>query len=146
MSKSLPIEYADPGEQRVERLVLRVYRAKLRPMEEVAPRKVGLDSSVEPAAAKPSIAVLPFDNMRGDPEQEYFADGIAKDILTALTRHRWLLVAARNSSFAYKGQSVDVRRIAEDLGATFVLEGSVRRAGTQRIRAHPCARSPSAKP
>jgi TolB-like protein/Flp pilus assembly protein TadD len=82
---------------------------------------------------KPSIAVLPFQNMSGDPEQEYFADGMVEEIITALSRFSWLLVMARNSSFIYKGRAVDVRRVAEELGVRYVLEGSVRRAG-QRIR------------
>ena len=82
---------------------------------------------------RPSVAVLPFQNMSGDPEQEYFADGMAEDILTGLSRHRWLFVIARNSSFAYKGRTVDVRQVGRELGVRYVLEGSVRRAGT-RVR------------
>jgi TolB-like protein/class 3 adenylate cyclase len=78
---------------------------------------------------RPSIAVLPFQNMSGDPEQEYFADGIVEEILTALSRIPAFLVIARNSSFAYKGQSPDVRRVGRELGAAYVLEGSVRKAG-----------------
>ncbi|MXN66561.1 tetratricopeptide repeat protein [Stappia sp. GBMRC 2046] len=78
---------------------------------------------------KPSIAVLPFLNLSGDPEQEFFADGVAEDIITALSHYRWFFVIARNSSFAYKGQSVDVKRIAGELGVRYVLEGSVRKAG-----------------
>ena len=88
----------------------------------------------EPAALDtPSIAVLPFTNMSGDPEQEYVADGITEDIITALARLRWLFVIARNSSFVYKGKATDVRQVAQDLGVRYVLEGSVRTAG-QRIR------------
>jgi adenylate cyclase len=82
---------------------------------------------------RPSIAVLPFQNMSGDPEQEYFADGIVEEIITALSRFNWLSVAARNSSFTYKGRAVDVRKAAAELGVRYVLEGSVRRAG-QRVR------------
>jgi TolB-like protein/DNA-binding winged helix-turn-helix (wHTH) protein len=78
---------------------------------------------------KPSIAVLPFTNMSGDPEQEYFSDGITEDIITALSRLRWFFVIARNSSFAYKGENVDVREIGRDLGVRYVLEGSVRKSG-----------------
>ncbi len=81
------------------------------------------------ATGKPSIAVLPFTNMSGDIEQEYFADGVADDIITELARVRSLLVIARNSSFAYKGQAIDVRRIAAELGVRYILEGSVRRGG-----------------
>jgi len=87
----------------------------------------------EPAALplpdKPSIAVLPFQNMSGDPEQEYFVDGMVEEIITALSRIRWLFVIARNSSFTYKGQPVDVKQVARDLGVRYVLEGSVRKGG-----------------
>jgi adenylate cyclase len=82
---------------------------------------------------KRSIAILPFNNMSGDPEQEYFADGITEDIITLLSKHRWLFVVARNSTFAYKGSSIDVRRAAQDLNADYVVEGSVRKAGN-RVR------------
>jgi adenylate cyclase len=82
---------------------------------------------------RPSIAVLPFVNMSGDPEQDYLAEGMSEDIITALTRLRWLFVIARNSTFTYKGKAVDVRQVARDLGVRYVLEGSVRVAG-QRIR------------
>jgi TolB-like protein len=82
---------------------------------------------------KPSIAVLPFENMSGDPEQEYFVDGMVEEIITALSRIRWLLVIARNSSFTYKGQAVDVRQVGRELGVRYVLEGSVRKAGN-RVR------------
>ena len=82
---------------------------------------------------KPSIAVLPFQNMSADTEQEYFSDGIAEDIITALSRLRWFLVIARNSSFAYKGKAVDVKQVGRELGVRYVLEGSVRKAGT-RVR------------
>jgi adenylate cyclase len=78
---------------------------------------------------KPSIAVLPFANMSGDPEQEYFADGMVEEIITALSRIRWLFVIARNSSFTYKGQAVDVKQVGRELGVRYVLEGSVRKAG-----------------
>ena len=82
---------------------------------------------------KPSIAVLPFQNLSGDPQQDYFADGMVEDIITGLARIKWLFVIARNSSFAYKGQSVDVKRIGRELGVRYVLEGSVRKAG-ERVR------------
>ncbi len=80
-----------------------------------------------------SIAVLPFDNMSADPEQEFLADGISEDIITGLSKIRWFLVIARNSTFTYKGQAVDVKRVAKELGVRYVLEGSVRKAGS-RIR------------
>src|SRR5438874_4639251 len=82
---------------------------------------------------KPSIAVLPFTNMSGDPEQEYFADGMVEEIITALSRIRWLFVIARNSSFTYKGQAVDVKQVGRELGVRYVLEGSVRKGGN-RVR------------
>ncbi len=86
-----------------------------------------------PLPDKPSIAVLPFTNMSGDPEQEYFADGVVEDIITALSRIRWLFVIARNSSFTYKGKAVDVRQVGRELGIRYVLEGSIRKAGN-RVR------------
>jgi adenylate cyclase len=82
---------------------------------------------------KPSIAVLPFQNMSGDPEQDYFADGMVEEIITALSRMRWLFVIARNSSFTYKGRAVDVKQVGRELGVRYVLEGSVRKAGS-RVR------------
>ena len=82
---------------------------------------------------RPSIAVLPFTNFGGNPDQEFLADGITEDIITALTRLRWLFVIARNSSFVYKAKAVDVRQVAQDLGVRYLLEGSVRTAG-ERIR------------
>ena len=84
-----------------------------------------------PLPDKPSIAVLPFANMSGDPEQEYFADGMVEEIITALSRIRWLFVIARNSTFTYKGRAVDVKQVGRELGVRYVLEGSVRKAGTQ---------------
>ncbi len=103
--------------------------------------RVGRDEAGAPAVPdgapalpdKPSIAVLPFDNMSGDPEQEYFADGIAEDIITSLSHTHWLFVIARNSSFTFKGTAVDVKRVSEELGVRYVLEGSVRKAGN-RVR------------
>ena len=90
-------------------------------------------SDLPPRPDKPSIAVLAFENMSDDPGQEYFSDGITADIITALSRSPWLFIIARNTTFTYKGESVDVRRIAAELGVRFVLEGSVRRAG-ERVR------------
>src|SRR3954463_1885271 len=90
-----------------------------------------LDTSILALPEKPSIAVLPFTNMSGDPEQNYFADGMAEDIITALSRCSGLIVIARNSSFTYKGKSVDVREVGRELGVAYVLEGSVRRAGSR---------------
>ena len=95
-------------------------------------RPPGNAAGQPPACAlpdKPSIAVLPFANMSGDPEQEYFADGMVEEIITALSRIRWLFVIARNSSFTYKGRAVDVKQVGRELGVRYVLEGSVRKAG-----------------
>jgi adenylate cyclase len=99
---------------------------------------VGAVSRAPPAATpslpeKASIAVLPFANMSGDPEQEYFADGMVEEIITALSRIRWLFVIARNSTFTYKGEPIDVSQVGRELGVRYVLEGSVRRAG-RRVR------------
>ena len=94
------------------------------------------DQPDTPAAAlpdKPSIAVLPFENMSGDPEQEYFADGLSEEIITGLSHQQWFFVIARNSSFAFKGETVDVRKVASELGVRYVLEGSVRKAAS-RVR------------
>jgi TolB-like protein len=87
------------------------------------------ETPVLPLPDKPSIAVLPFANMSGEPEQEYFVDGMVEEIITALSRIRWLFVIARNSSFTYKGQAVDVKQVGRELGVRYVLEGSVRKAG-----------------
>src|SRR5262249_20685242 len=87
-----------------------------------------------PLPDKPSIAVLPFENMSGDPEQEYFADGVVEEITTALSRFKWLFVIARNSSFTFKGKAVDIKEVGRKLGVRYVLEGSVRKAsGKVRI-------------
>ncbi|SFH94168.1 TolB amino-terminal domain-containing protein [Bosea sp. OK403] len=101
---------------------------------DVLPASAASEPAVKPALAlpeKPSIALLPFDNMGGDPEQDYFADGLVEDITTALSRLRWLFVIARNSSFAYKGRAVDIRDVGRELGVRYVLEGSVRTSGTR---------------
>jgi TolB-like protein len=102
---------------------------------QVPERSIAGDHTGPPLALpdKPSIAVLPFTNMSGDPEQDYFADGMAEEIITALSRCSWLFVIARNSSFTYKGKAVDIRQVGRDLGVRYVLEGSIRRAG-DRLR------------
>jgi TolB-like protein len=97
---------------------------------------VANNTAAEPSAPgpeQPSLAVLPFLNLSGDPEQEYFADGMVEEIITALSRIRWLSVTARNSSFTYKSQNVDVKRVGRELGVRYVLEGSVRKSGN-RVR------------
>ena len=98
-------------------------------IDKTVPHAVRLPSMPD----KPSIAVLPFQNMSGDPDQEYFVDGMVEEIITALSHIRWLLVIARNSSFTYKGQTVDIRQVGHQLGVRYVLEGSVRKAGN-RVR------------
>ncbi|MGO8470111.1 adenylate/guanylate cyclase domain-containing protein, partial [Rhizobium leguminosarum] len=80
---------------------------------------------------RPSLAVLPFQNISSDVDQEYFADGVVEDIITALSRFRSFAVIARNSSFIYKGQAIDIRQVAQELGVRYVLEGSIRRAGSR---------------
>jgi adenylate cyclase len=98
-------------------------------------------SAAPPLPDKPSIAVLPFENLSGDPEQEYFADGMVEEIITAFSRFKWLFVIARNSSFTFKGKAVDIKEVGRRLGVRYVLEGSVRKAvGKVRITARNCAR------
>lgn len=96
------------------------------PLDDIDPQAAPL-----PLSDRPAIAVLPFTNMSGDPEQEYFSDGISEDIITALSKLRWFLVIARNSSFVYKGKAVHLKQLAEELGIGYVVEGSVRRSGEQ---------------
>ena len=124
--------FADQGEQQVKNILhtVHAYRLVSAQREELT---TAADRSSKPSNEKPSIAVLPFANMSGDSEQEYFADGISEDIITALSKLRWFFVIARNSSFAYKGKADDVKRVARDLGVRYVLEGSVRKGGN-RVR------------
>jgi adenylate cyclase len=130
----LGFEFDDLGEQSVKNIArpVGVHRVHL---TEQLPRSVtSVAGNTERAASeRPSIAVLPFVNMSGDPEQEYFADGISEDIITGLSKLRWFFVIARNSSFIYKGKAVDVKRAARELGVRYVLEGSVRKGGN-RVR------------
>jgi TolB-like protein len=123
----LDLPFEDIGEQQLKNIArpVRVYRVPI--------AKDGAVKSPLPLPDKPSIAVLPFANMSGDPEQEYFADGMVEEIITALSRIRWLFVIARNSTFTYKGQAIDVKQVGRELGVRYVLEGSVRKAG-QRVR------------
>src|SRR5215468_5495472 len=124
----LPFVFEDLGERQVKNIArpVRVFRVRDVGAAENPP------AQSRPALAlpdKPSIAVLPFQNMSGDPEQEYFADGMVEEIITALSQIRWLFVIARNSTFTYKGQAIDVKQVGRDLGVRYVLEGSVRKAG-----------------
>jgi len=124
--------FEDIGDQQVKNIAraVRVYRVR---ETSAAKSPLAPPQSALPLPDKPSIAVLPFANMSGDPEQEYFADGMVEEIITALSRIRWLFVIARNSSFTYKGRAVDVKQVGRELGVRYVLEGSVRKAG-QRVR------------
>ena len=122
------------GEVREDQSLVGASTAKPAPLLERDARPVSPAGAPPPRLPdKPSIAVLPFINMSGDPEQEYFSDGITEDIINALSRLRWFFVIARNSTFAYKGQAVDVKQVGRDLGIRYVLEGSVRKSG-QRVR------------
>jgi TolB-like protein/class 3 adenylate cyclase len=132
----LDLAFEDLGEQQLKNIArpVRVYRVgppapSLGPPGRPAGETPAVQSAALPLPDKPSIAVLPFQNMSGDPEQEYFADGMVEEIITALSRIHWLFVIARNSSFTYKGQAVDVRRVGRELGVRYVLEGSVRKGG-----------------
>jgi TolB-like protein/class 3 adenylate cyclase len=146
----LPFVFEDLGEQQVKNIARPVRVFRVRPtLTHPAAKAPGSPLSrtagegaerqrreageggpaLPPLPDKPSIAVLPFANMSGDPEQEYFADGMVEEIITALSRIRWLFVIARNSSFTYKGRSVDVTQVGRELGVRYVLEGSVRKAG-----------------
>ena len=120
-------EFVDGGEQALKNISrpVRVYRAQ----PAFAPVSSALAAAALPLPDKPSIAVLPFQNLSGDPEQEYFVDGMVEEIITALSRIRWLFVIARNSTFTYKGRAVDVKQVGRELGVRYVLEGSVRKAG-----------------
>jgi adenylate cyclase len=128
----LPIMFEDRGEQQVKNIArpVRVYRVLLDGAKSAASGMPEAAARPEPPLPdKPSIAVLPFQNMSGDPEQEYFADGMVEEIITALSRIKWLFVIARNSTFTYKGQPIDIKQVGKELGVRYVLEGSVRKAG-----------------
>ncbi len=123
----LSLGFEDKGEQSVKNISkpVRVYRVHL--------EADGTAEAPPPLSDRPAVAVLPFENISGDPEQEYFVDGLTEDIITALSLWRSFPVIARNSTFAYKGQSPDIRRVGDELGVRYVVEGSVRRAGS-RVR------------
>jgi adenylate cyclase len=126
----VPADFEDQGEQAVKNIAhpVRTWRVL------ISPSRTPMDAKVTPHPAlpdKPSLAVLPFTNLSGDPEQEYFADGVVDDIITALSRVRAFFVIARNSSFTYKGKAVDIKQVGRELGVRYVLEGSIRRAGNR---------------
>jgi adenylate cyclase len=133
VGNKLPLEYVFMGEQAVKNIKepLSVYQVQLgtdKSVEEDTPNQFDLE-----LPDKPSIAVLPFTNMSGDPEQEYFSDGVTEDIITSLSYVSGLLVVARHSTLVYKGQAVDVKQVGQDQGVRYVLEGSIRKAGN-RVR------------
>lgn len=120
------VAFEDQGEQQLKNIArpVRIFRVRIDEND-------GAGFSPLPLPNKPSIAVLPFTNMSGDPEQEYFADGITEDLITSLSQIHWLFVIARNSTFVYKGRAVDVKQVSRELGVRYVLEGSVRRVGNR---------------
>jgi len=120
--------FVDLGEQTLKNIArpVRVYRIDLADTAKTPQPSMALPD-------KPSIAVLPFQNISGDPDQEYFTDGMVEDIITGLSRINWLFVIARNSSFAYKGKAIDIKQVGRELGVRYVLEGSVRKGG-KRVR------------
>jgi adenylate cyclase len=129
-------QFIDLGDQMLKNIPrpMRAYRVTLdRSASKYEPSAPATPSRALALPDKPSIAVLAFQNMSGDPEQEYFADGMVDGIITGLSRIRWLFVIARNSSFIYKGKAVDVRQVGRELGVRYVLEGGVRKAGN-RVR------------
>ncbi len=138
----LDLEVSDLGQTQLKNIVdpVRVYSlqvglpAQAKPSAPIAPVPAAKEERPAPSPAlpdKPSIAVLPFQNMSGDPEQDYFVDGMVEDIITGLSRIKWLFVIARNSSFTYKGRAVDIRQVGRELGVRYVLEGGVRKAGNR---------------
>ena len=138
IQQRLGLEYEYLGEQEVKNIVqpVRVYRVLSLPGAEAPIEPASVDQMAYPLPDKPSIAVLPFTNMSGDPEQEYFAHGMADDIITDLSKIAGLFVIARNSSFKYKGETVDIKQASRELGIRYVLEGSVRKVDQQvRINA-----------
>ena len=131
----LSFGFEDMGEQAVKNISrpVGVHRVQLAGDAPASKAAVTPAKTNRTESDRPSVAVLPFANMSGDPEQEYFADGITEDIITELSKVRWFFVIARNSTFTYKGKAVDVKRVARELGVRYVLEGSVRKSGN-RVR------------
>ena len=131
ISGKMQLAFVDLGEQQLKNITqpVRVYRVSSERL--AAPQETARPTLALPD--RPSIAVLPFTNLSSDPEQEYFADGMVEDIISGLSRFRWLFVIARNSSFTYKGKAVDVKQVGRELGVRYLLEGSVRKSAN-RIR------------
>jgi adenylate cyclase len=130
VENKVPFEYEDMGKQTVKNITKPIHVYRVLAISDINSPDLGIEFELPD---KPSIAVLPFVNMSGDSEQEYFSDGITEDIITALSRSPWLFVISRNSSFAYRGVMVDVKQISKELGVRYILEGSVRKAGN-RVR------------
>jgi adenylate cyclase len=135
VKSKLALNYEELGAQSVKNIAepVRVYRVQLEPRPASRPTLSGEQPALLPLPDKPSIAVLPFTNMSGDAEQEYFSDGLTEDLITDLSRLSGLFVIARHSTFAYKGKAVKVQELSRELGVRYVLEGSVRKAG-ERVR------------
>ncbi|NIR27827.1 MAG: tetratricopeptide repeat protein [Gammaproteobacteria bacterium] len=133
IGNKLPLRYEFMGEQQVKNIAKPVQAYRVVMDAEAKPKAMSLQGQAPETLDKPTIAVLPFDNLSGDPEQEYFSDGITEDIITDLSKISALFVIARNSSFVYKGKTVDVKQVAKDLGVRYVVEGSVRKAAN-RVR------------
>jgi adenylate cyclase len=135
IGSKLDLDFEDLGEHQVKNIARAVHVFRVRfAAEAVKPEQADVGAEARLAIPhKPSIAVLSFTNMSGDPEQEFLSDGISEDIITALSKIRWFFVIARNTTFTYKGRAVDVKQVAEELGVRYVLEGSVRKAGN-RVR------------
>src|SRR5260370_476543 len=125
VGKRLDLAFEDMGERRLKNIdaPIRVYS--------ISVDRPSSDGAASAGQERPSVAVLPFGNMSGDPEQEYFSDGITEDIITDLSKVSGLFVVARNTAFTYKGKSVEAQQVAEHLGAHFILEGTVRKAGSR---------------
>ena len=140
----LDLRFEDMGERTLKNIDRPVRAFSVLPHS--LPAKSAIGAAMNPperwAAEKPSVAVLPFNNMSGDPEQEYFSDGITEDIITDLSKISGLFVVARNTTFIYKGKPVSVQQVSQDLGVSFILEGSVRKAGVTGARLRAARRRP----
>jgi adenylate cyclase len=131
VAEKLPIGFADLGEHTVKNIARPVHVFRIETIKDRNDTVTNLGNPLLALPDRPSIAVLPFTNLSGDPEQDYFADGMVEDIITGLSRIKWLFVIARNSSFAYKGKAVNVKQAGGELGVRYILEGSVRKASSR---------------
>lgn len=133
VAEKLPIGFADMGEHTVKNIARPVHVYRIETRIELTSATVPKEQAMLALPERPSIAVLPFTNMSGDPEKDYLADGMVEDIITGLSRIKWLFVIARNSSFSYRGNSINVKQVGRELGVRYVLEGSIRKS-TNRVR------------